>query len=441
MLARWQRRPRPTVILRRDHFANPIEDEMTNRLIGDRYELLETIGEGGFATTWRAWDTRLERAVAIKVLQARYAADHQFVERFVREAKAAAAVSHPNVVRLYDFGQDREIVFIAMQYVQGQTLRDMLRQYPGGISGVDAIRLITPVLRGLEAIHSAGIVHRDIKPDNILLARDGDVLIADFGIALVSANERLTRTDTTYGTAAYMAPEQARGDVHGPATDIYSVGVVLFELLTGRLPFEAPNPVAMMMAHQEQIPPLVRSLTSRHRIPDQVESAVARALSKRPEGRFQSASAFLTALTSSTPATGTGTSATTTIPIAAIPSPRPSVGSGRPQSIRRRRSLAGRMLLALIAAGSVLTGTLYVTGVFDPSPEPTMPAVIVPTSTGEANQAPTIAAIETATDIPETPTTLVETSTPLAEDQPGIIISAVPETSPAVIMPVDTGDT
>ena len=228
---------------------------MTSALIGGRYELLETIGEGGFAVTWRAWDTRLERAVALKILRSQYARDERFVFRFVREARAAASVSHPNVVRLYDFGQDPDTVYIAMQYVQGQTLRDQLRRFPGGMPEADVIKVISPVLRGLSAIHGAGIVHRDVKPDNVLIDRDGEVLITDFGIALLADSPRLTGTDTTFGTAAYMAPEQGRGESVTAATDIYATGVVLFELLTGRLPFAADNPVAMMMAHQNQPPP------------------------------------------------------------------------------------------------------------------------------------------------------------------------------------------
>jgi serine/threonine protein kinase len=199
---------------------------MPTNLVGDRYELIEILGEGGFAVTHRAWDSRLDRPVAIKLLRPHFAANEIFVQRFVREARAAASVSHPNVVRLYDFGDEGGVVYIAMQYVLGETLRDLLRRFPRGLTLATALQLFRGVLSGLGAVHAAGIVHRDIKPDNVLLDREGRPLITDFGIALLGDQLRLTTAETAYGTAAYMAPEQARGEETGPGADLYSAGDV-----------------------------------------------------------------------------------------------------------------------------------------------------------------------------------------------------------------------
>lgn len=421
----------------------PTDDAMTNKLIGERYELLEVLGEGGFATTYRAWDSRLERAVAIKILRHHYATDKQFVDRFVREARAAASVSHPNVVRLYDFGQDSETVFIAMQYVQGETLRELLRRHPAGLNESEAIRLAAPVVRGLAAIHAVGIVHRDIKPDNVLLAHDGEVLITDFGIALIADSGRMTRTDTTYGTAAYMAPEQARGDVPGPATDVYSAGVMLFELLTGRLPFDAVNPVAMMMAHQEQTPPPVSQFAPGGRVSPPVQAAVHRALAKQPHARFQSGADFLAALTSPLPTTRpTERLDAATLPLPALPRPRSQPAPSSPKRVRRS-SAAGWVFAVLLLAGAAAAIAAYAAGLFDDSLDPTQPAIVAPTSTVEVIEAPTIASIETPTDdvIVETDTAVadVPTPTPAPDDEPGIIVSAVPDGSPPIIEPVHTG--
>ncbi len=409
---------------------------MTSALIGGRYELLETIGEGGFAVTWRAWDTRLERAVALKILRSQYARDERFVFRFVREARAAASVSHPNVVRLYDFGQDPDTVYIAMQYVQGQTLRDQLRRFPGGMPEADVIKVISPVLRGLSAIHGAGIVHRDVKPDNVLIDRDGEVLITDFGIALLADSPRLTGTDTTFGTAAYMAPEQGRGESVTAATDIYATGVVLFELLTGRLPFAADNPVAMMMAHQNQPPPFPSQYFPGGVSPA-VQAATMRALAKRPEDRFPSADGFLDALMGRTiAATVSARPVTATMPMAAAPRLRtaPSPQRAAPRPVRRSSPWPLLFLVLLIAAAAAL-GAAYAAGYFDTTEDPgplvvaTATATNVPVDTPTPVDAPTIApVVDEPTEVVVTPTEVFEA--PTEESNPPVIESAVPDSSP-----------
>jgi serine/threonine-protein kinase len=407
---------------------------MTGSQIGGRYELLETIGEGGFAVTWRAWDTRLERAVALKLLRPQYASDERFVVRFVREARAAASVSHPNVVRLYDFGQEWRAVYLAMQYVQGQTLRDLLRRFPGGMPERDAVGLIAPVLRGLSAIHAAGIVHRDVKPDNVLIDRDGDVLITDFGIALLTDSTRLTAADTTFGTAAYMAPEQGRGEPVSAATDLYATGVMLFEMLTGRLPFTGENPVAMMMAHQDQSPPRPSQIAPGNAISPAVEGAVMRVLAKRPADRLQSASAFLDALSGRAAAPTTRAAPpTATMPIQRAPRIQPAAVPQRPvrQPAPVRRSSAWSWLLVvLVIAGVAAAGAAYATGYFDSSDAPNQNAPVVePTATDTPIDEPTQSAIEGPTIAPvEEATEPVETPTPVFAEEP----TDTPESSPHV---------
>jgi serine/threonine-protein kinase len=412
---------------------------MTGSQIGGRYELLETIGEGGFAVTWRAWDTRLERAVALKLLRPQYASDERFVVRFVREARAAASVSHPNVVRLYDFGQESRSVYLAMQYVQGQTLRDLMRRFPGGMPERDAIGLIAPVLRGLSAIHAAGIIHRDVKPDNVLLDLDGDVLITDFGIALLTDSTRLTAADTTFGTAAYMAPEQGRGEAVSATTDLYATGVMLYEMLTGRLPFTAENPVAMMMAHQDQSPPKPSQIAPGNSISPAVEAAVMRALAKQPGDRFQNASAFLDALSGRAAAPPTRIAPpTATMPMQREPRIPPAVPQ-RPiqQPVPARRSSAWSWLLVVfLIAGIAAVGAAYATGYFDSSdsPQRNVP-VIEPTATDAPAEEPTQPPIEGPTIAPvEQSTEVIDTPTPVFEEAP----TDTPESSPHVpIEPVN----
>ena len=420
---------------------------MAGSLVGDRYEILETIGEGGFAITHRAWDTRLERAIAIKMLRPHYASDERFVHRFVREARAAASVSHPNVVRLYDFGQDGGTVFIAMQYVQGQTLRDLMRRFPGGMAEGDAIGVITPVLRGLSAIHAAGIVHRDVKPDNVLIDREGQVLITDFGIALLADSSRLTGTDATFGTAAYMSPEQGRGEPVGPPSDIYAAGIVLFEMLTGKLPFSADNPVAMMMAHQDQIAPLASQVAQARSVSQALDFALARALAKAPRDRFQSATEFLTALSAPVQRPSIPSPPETrTMPLPAAARPRPVVAVPAAAPRRQGSAFWTWLLLAILIVGVAVVGVAYAAGLFEGDGNSGSPLVVAPSPTAEGEnlpvaEPPTIEAVVTATDMPE-PTEPLESPTPTVEEDPVIIVSEVPDSTPGSdIEQVDEVDT
>ena len=260
------------------------------RIIGDRYELAEQIGEGGTARVFRALDARLGRPVAVKLLNAGLAAsaDPAGRERFLREGPASAAFLHPHAVAVFDAGEDSGELYIAMELVDGPSLAQHLATR-GALEVVDAVRIATQVLGALDAAHAVGIIHRDVKPANILLAPDGDVKLADFGIAkrLDELEDAVTRTGTTIGTPRYLTPEQANGAPLSPATDLYAMGIVLFEMLTGRTPFAGDSPVAVALAQHTRPAPDVREF--RAEIPAPIAAVVARALEKDPAERFASA--------------------------------------------------------------------------------------------------------------------------------------------------------
>ncbi len=261
--------------------------------LAGRYRLTARIGEGSFSETYLATDTSLDRQVAVKILREHYARDPRFVTRFEREARAAAAVVHRNVVDIFDYGRDGDTLFITMEWIDGTDLKHLIRnQAPLPVD--EATRLIREVLAGLGAIHRAGIVHRDVKPQNVLMSKDGQAKLSDFGIARGSVDSGLTDTGMALGTAAYMAPEQASGGTVTNSADLYSAGVILFEMLTGRLPFAGDNPVQVMYQHVNDVPPRPRELNPS--IPGPMEMVVMRAMAKNPEDRFQSAEEMEAAL-------------------------------------------------------------------------------------------------------------------------------------------------
>ncbi|HKG24589.1 MAG TPA: protein kinase [Thermomicrobiales bacterium] len=262
--------------------------------IGERYVLLERIGEGTFAITYRARDVVLDRIVALKLLRPQYAADATFLARFSREARAAAKVNHPNVVHVYDYGTRDDSPYLVLQYVPGHDLKESLAR-EGARPAEEAARIASQILRGLEAIHREGLVHRDIKPQNVLLDFDQTARVTDFGIAHNPANSLLTGYGTTLGTPSYMAPEQARGQPVTKAADLYAVGVVLFELLTGRLPFTGDNPLAVMLAHVQDVPPAPSELAP-NPVPPALDAIVLRALAKDPKDRYLGAAEMAYAL-------------------------------------------------------------------------------------------------------------------------------------------------
>lgn len=269
---------------------------MQIEVLGERYELMEPIGRGGMATIYRGRDTHMDRTIAIKVLREVYSTDPKFVTRFQREAKAASALQHPNIVQVYDYGQTDGNYFIVMELVEGTDLRRYMRSR--GVLDIDrAIIIAHDVALGLGAAHSRSIVHRDVKPQNVLVSRNGSIKLTDFGIASVYKDinaERLTTTGMTLGTVQYYAPEQAQGEIVSPAADVYALGIVLYEMLTGRTPFDGDTPVAVAMQHIQDVP--VRPSELNASIPRALEDVIMRCLEKIPEMRFRDGSQLAHAL-------------------------------------------------------------------------------------------------------------------------------------------------
>jgi serine/threonine protein kinase len=267
-------------------------------LAAGRYRVERTLGKGGMAAVYLAHDAELERPVAIKVLAEHLASDEAFRERFLREARMAAKLSHPNVVHVYDQGDEDGIPFIVMEYVEGTTLGDELRR-SGPFPPARVVDLALQICGGLEHAHASGLVHRDIKPGNLLLREDGTVKIADFGIARAAQATKLTQIGSVLGTAAYLAPEQASGEPVTAAADIYSLGCVLFESLTGRTPYVFETlPELVVKQREEPITP-IREL--RPDVPAELEAAVMHCLARRPDYRPASAAALAQELAAGSP--------------------------------------------------------------------------------------------------------------------------------------------
>lgn len=263
---------------------------MVGKILGGRYEVLERIGTGGMSLVYRARDLTLNRIVAVKTLKRQWAEDEDVVRRFDQEARAAASVTNRHVVQVFDVGQeDPDVHYIVMELVSGETLRTKLDR-DHTLSVRDALQIAVQVADALEAAHRQKLVHRDIKPQNILIAEDGTVKVTDFGIAYAATTGTLVNTRSFLGTVQYLSPEQARGKLVGTQSDLYSLGVVLFEMLTGKLPFESESAIGVALKHMQDEAPDVRSI--RPTIPEPVSRMVARALSKDPAERYQTASAF-----------------------------------------------------------------------------------------------------------------------------------------------------
>jgi eukaryotic-like serine/threonine-protein kinase len=263
---------------------------MQPRVLNGRYELLAPIGRGGMATVYRGRDLRLARPVAIKLLHNYYAADDEFLQRFTHEALSAASLSaHPNIVDVYDVGQDGDANYIVIEYIDGQDLKAVI-DAEAPLPPERALTIAAQVAEGLDYAHRYGLVHRDVKPQNVLIAPDGQVRITDFGIAKSERSTAITQAGTTFGTADYISPEQAQGLTSTPQSDIYSLGVVLFEMLTGALPFRGDTPMAVALQHIQQPPPSLRQFNPA--IPPLLDTLVLRAMAKDPAQRPTSAKAF-----------------------------------------------------------------------------------------------------------------------------------------------------
>ncbi|HVM52339.1 MAG TPA: serine/threonine-protein kinase [Acidimicrobiales bacterium] len=359
-------------------------------VIGGRYELGAAIGAGGMATVVEGVDRQLGRRVAVKLLDVR-GADASLRERFVREARTAATVHHPNVVTVFDAGEDDGTLFIVMERVEGRSLKDVLLDR-GRLGSAEATAIVDQVLAGLGAAHSHGLVHRDVKPANVLVADDGIVKLADFGIAkpVDDLASSLTRTGQVIGTVTYLAPEQAAGAPATPRSDVYAAGVVLYELLAGHPPFAFDNPMATMLAHQrDEVPPLADQSPG---LPADLVEVVERALAKDPAGRFADAAAMRSALRSPLGAPGRPTAvlpaASTAIDVVTPPGLTAPVAAAGLDRRRGRRRPVG-LLLGLAAIALVV-------------------ALVALAARRDGGERPTLADVAAAG---ETTTTTVETTT------------------------------
>ncbi len=259
---------------------------MIGTLLLNRYELLEKIGEGGMGTVYKARCHLLNRFVAVKILKAELSNDEEFVARFKREATSVARLSHPNIVNVHDVGVEKQINFIVMEYIQGKTLKQVIKEN-GRIDDKKTLDIVFQVAKALECAHKNNIIHRDIKPDNIMIMEDNMVKVMDFGIAKVADSRTVTNSNNIMGTVRYFSPEQAKGSFVDCRSDIYSLGIVMYEMVTGQVPYNAESSISIAMMHiQESVVPPKEIFTE---IPENINAVILRAMQKEPIERYQTA--------------------------------------------------------------------------------------------------------------------------------------------------------
>jgi eukaryotic-like serine/threonine-protein kinase len=332
---------------------------MAEELIGGRYVLEEHVGSGGMSRVYRAHDRLLERTVALKILHEHYSQDDEYVERFRREARAVAQLAHPNVVTVIDRGEHEGRQFIVFEYVDGENLKQLVAR-EGPLPARQVIELGLQVASALASAHDRGVVHRDVKPQNVLLSEEGMPKVTDFGIARSADIESVTLTGTVMGTSEYLPPEQARGEPVDVRSDVYSLGAILYELCTGRVPFPGENPVSVAMRHLHEPVPSMRE--RRPDIPPRLEAAIRRAMAKDPAERFGSMPELIAELEACLRVLGDGEE-TIVLP-------------ARVRARRRRRKRRGARrfaralalsLVALVLVGGAAVGAFALVGLFDSS--------------------------------------------------------------------------
>ena len=261
-------------------------DKYIGKKLEGRYEITELIGVGGMADVYKATDIIDNKEVAVKILKKEFAENEEFLRRFRNESKAIALLSHPNIVKVYDVNFSDRLQYIIMEYIDGITLKEYI-DAEQVLTWKDSVHFIIQVLRALQHAHDRGIVHRDIKPQNIMLFTDGTIKVMDFGIAKFAREDNGTQSDQAIGTVHYISPEQARGDDTDEKSDIYSVGVMLYEMLTGQKPFDTDNPISIAVMHMQNTPKRPRAINPD--IPEGLEEIILRAMEKDPENRYQTA--------------------------------------------------------------------------------------------------------------------------------------------------------
>ena len=257
--------------------------------INDRYEVIRSIGEGGMANVYLGYDTILDRNVAIKILRGDLSNDEKFVRRFQREALSASSLAHPNIVEMYDVGEDNGLYYIVMEYIEGKTLKQLLKKR-GSLTLSEAIDIMLQLTDGMAHAHNSYIIHRDLKPQNIMIKDDGSIKITDFGIAMALNSTQLTQTNSVMGSVHYLPPEQASGKGSTTKSDIYSMGIIFYELLTGNLPFKGDNAVEIALKHMRDPLPSLRE--NNPAIPQSIENIILKATAKNPKNRYNDAKAM-----------------------------------------------------------------------------------------------------------------------------------------------------
>ena len=389
--------------------------------IGGRYRLREAIGRGGMATVYRAHDEQLDRPVALKRLRAELDEHHRFTARFAGEARRAGSINHPNVVALYDVGDD-EAPYLVMELVEGGDLAALLRR-EGRLEPARAAQLAADAAAGLQAAHDAGVIHRDVKPGNILLGPDGRGMVTDFGIARATGEDTLTRTGAVLGSVDYFSPEQTRGERAGQASDIYALGVVLYELLTARRPFHGDTPYATAVDRLNRPPPDPRAVEPE--VPGGLAEIAMRAMAHEPADRYPTAAAMGAALTAWTELPARPSRVTPTV-AAGLPASTDAGARNRRVSVLGAPAWGMGILLLALLVGGYIGGRLIAGG----EDGDVLPDVIVGSPGGVAFENPTATPESTAE--PSRPSTPSERPEPSAA-QPTIAPTPPPAATPAPV--------